>query len=259
MSQRPFAAEIGDHDADADVDLDTADATPAPRTSRPRARSKPPAPIDEPDVELSGAAEPPRSRPRPVAAPARAAAEPPRRPERVERTVSRTQPASRDAGPRSRPLVGALAVACVVIVGLLAAFVLAEKSLANNNAANDARTSAVSAAKTFAMSLASYDYNTVDQDFNTVLEHSTGEFKQKFASNSAAQQDKIVKFQATATGTVFDAAATDVTGDRATVLVMVDQKVTNTSLQGPAVEHDRLRLTMVRNGNDWLVSKLETF
>jgi len=236
---------------------------PAGRTRSPRPRV---APVDdgELDVEVSGEPAAPRSRPRPAATASFF----------KQKTAYEigtgdwssdvcssdrfaVAPAAR-AGGRRVPLLSLL-VAAIVAVVALAGLVLAELHIASSTSANDNRASAVAAARAFANSLASYDYNSVDQDFQAVLDKSTGEFKQKFSSSSAAQQAKIVKFQATATGTVYDAAATDVTSDRATVLVFVDQRVTNTSLQAPAVEKDRLRLTLVRSGNDWLVSRLETF
>jgi Mce-associated membrane protein len=149
-------------------------------------------------------------------------------------------------------------VATVATLALVIALAVTGIRLAHDVALDDARSAALNAARTLALDATTYDYQQVDQDYQAVVDRSTGDFRQRFLASSAAAKKKITDFKARSQGRIDDAAVRDVTTDSATVLVILDQQVVNTSLDGPRFERDRLRLTLVRSGGSWLVSRLDS-
>jgi len=156
-------------------------------------------------------------------------------------------------GRRLALLLGGGGLVAVLVAGLAVQTVRLSRV-----SSPDEQRSVLAAARSFAVEAATYDYRHVDQDYQTVVDHSTGSFRQQFLANSTAQKRKIVDFQGQSIARVDDAAVRDLSGDTATVILFLDQKVINSSLQAPRLEQDRLRLTLVRRGGAWLVSVLET-
>jgi hypothetical protein len=78
-----------------------------------------------------------------------------------------------------------------------------------------------------------------------------------FLATAVQSRAKIIDFHATSTGIVYDAAVKDVSTDSASVRLILNQKVVNTGLDAPNVERDRIRVSLVRTGGHWLVSKLQ--
>jgi len=213
-----------------------------PRPARSRSRARPSATASVPPVEVAGAPARSRSRARSGAAPAASMS--------VEAPAVRSHRSRRRLATRSLAAVATAAV----LIGLL----LAGIRVMHDGSVDDARSAALSAATTFVVQATNYDYQQIDDEFQSVIDRSTGEFRQKFLAASAGAKKKIVDFQARSQGVVEDAAVRDVTTDSATVLVVADQQVLNTSPDGPRAEHDRLRVTLLRSGGRWLVSKLES-
>ena len=210
-----------------------------PRPARSRSRARPSSPAAASPVEVAGAPVRSRSRARNGAAPMS-----------VEAPTARLH--------RSRRRLAATVMAAVSAVAVLIALLLTGIRVTHDGAVDDARSAALSAARTFVVDATNYDYEQIDEEFQGVLDRSTGEFRQKFLASSAEAKGKITQFQARSRGQVDDAAVRDVTTDTATVLVVADQQVVNTSPDGQRAERDRLRLTLVRSGGRWLVSKLES-
>lgn len=218
------------------------------------------APATEP-VEVTGAAAQARPRPRPrtVVRAQTAAAAPAAAPEPAPPPPSRppTRIVHIDRVHWSRGMKATAAAAVVVMLGLVAALALALLQHGRDQALSDSRASALGAARTFAVDLANYDYSEVDQAFQTVIDHSTGQFRDEFGKAAPDRAAAITRKQASATGKVLDAAVVDLSGDRATVIAFVDQTVVEANPQSTQVARGRLRLTLVRSGGGWLVSKLE--
>jgi Mce-associated membrane protein len=154
--------------------------------------------------------------------------------------------------------VAATAAGAATALALVIALIFTGARLAHESALNDARSAALNAATTLALDATNYDYRQIDQDYQAVIDRSTGDFRQLFLAASAGAKKKIIDFQARSQGKIYDAAVRDITIDRATVLVILDQQVVNSSPDGPRAERDRLRLTLVRSDGSWLVSKLES-
>jgi Mce-associated membrane protein len=109
-------------------------------------------------------------------------------------------------------------------------------------------------ARQSAVTLLTYDYRHLDRDFAAVTAGATGGFKKDFAGKEATAKQLFVQGKAVARGQVLDAAVVSSTADHATVLVVIDQSVTNVSVPQGTVKHYRMQLQLDRAGARWLVS-----
>lgn len=170
------------------------------------------------------------------------------------------------AGDASRPrwlavVAGGLAV--VALVAAVVAGVLAVRlAQADPNDPPDSlsktRSDALAAARSHAQVILSYDYRTLDADFAKAQAALTGKFKKDYARTtstvvrpSAEQYKVVVKAEVTAASVV---RATD---HQVVTLLFVDQTTTSTRLEGPKVDLNRVRMTLVEKDGKWLVSELD--
>jgi Mce-associated membrane protein len=181
-------------------------------------------------------------------------------------TDSQTEPAAaspadagsapRRARTRGRPglVVPALALLVVVLLALSVVFGL---KLRSENREDDARAAAVAAATAYAVDLTTYDHTRLEADFAKVLDNSTGEFKSEYTAASASLRDLIAKFKAKATGKVLDVGVLSADTDRATILLFVDQTVSNNNSKTPRVDRSRMKMGLEKQGGRWLISSLD--
>ncbi|HEY0560565.1 MAG TPA: hypothetical protein VGD03_09805 [Frankiaceae bacterium] len=176
-----------------------------------------------------------------AADPAPAAAEEPEQPSR--RRLPRP-------GVR-RALAG---VAVAALLGVTVAAVLVAWAAQRQDAR---RTSATAAARSYALDFSTYDYRHLDADFARVQSHLTGSFKADYASTSGSLKQLITQYRGVSTAQVVGAAPSHVGAEHATVLLFLDQTVTNTAAPDPRLDRNRLTLSLLRAGDHWLVSDLQ--
>ena len=159
--------------------------------------------------------------------------------------------------PRGWSFVASLALAVLLLAGLAASAVLFYR-VQDADAASSARREAVAAARSHAQAILSYDHRKLDADFARASKALTGKFKTDYARTtstvvrpSATQYKVIVKAEVTA------ASVVQASAHRAVVLLYVDQTTTSTRLEGPKVDLNRVRMTLVENDGNWLVSELD--
>jgi Mce-associated membrane protein len=145
--------------------------------------------------------------------------------------------------------IGIIALAVVLVITYL--------RLSDANSLDQARSEALAAAQTYAVDVASYDYRTLDQNFALVTSHSTGEFKQQFTKASGAIKPLIVQYKGTAKATVLSAGVVKASTESVTVVMFVDQTVTNSNAATPRVDRNRVSMTVSRHGGQWLIEKVE--
>ncbi|MCU1592565.1 MAG: hypothetical protein JWP11_3821 [Frankiales bacterium] len=143
-----------------------------------------------------------------------------------------------------------LAVAAVAAAGSL--------FLTRHRAAQD-REDALAAARQYAVDLTTYDYSSVDADFQRFARHGTKAFRASYATTIAAAKPGIVKAQSRSLGTVVGAGLESYSNDRASVLLAVDQEIRSARQPGPTVDRSRIRITLVRSGEGWLVTAVKVF
>jgi Mce-associated membrane protein len=153
---------------------------------------------------------------------------------------------------------GRALVITLVLAGLIAALVSTDLKLRQQEAIGSARASGLTAAKTDAVELASYDYRRLDQDFGAVRQHSTPSFQASFSQSSSALASVLVKYHATATASVVSAGVVSASTGRAVVLVFLEQTVTNsTQRSGPQKDQSRVEMTLVRSHGRWLIDQVK--
>jgi Mce-associated membrane protein len=149
------------------------------------------------------------------------------------------------------------AAAILVIAVLAAALVVTQLQLGRQNTLNGDRASAMSAARTYAVELGSYNYQHLSQDFDVVKSHSTPSFRASFTQSSDALGSLLSKYHATATATAISAGVFSASGNEAVVLVFLNQQVTNTAKAGGASsDHSRVEITLINSGGRWLIDKV---
>ena len=167
--------------------------------------------------------------------------------------------ASADGAAGRSGFGGALTVATVAALCVLAvllgylAFEVRERARADT-----ARTEALETARDAARLLFSYDHTKLDEDFAAGLELTTGEFREEYQRTTqevvrpvAEQYDAVVEAE------VVDAAVVQASPDQVTALVYVNQTTTSTRVEGPKIDQSRVRMQLVKDGDEWLVSSVD--
>lgn len=113
------------------------------------------------------------------------------------------------------------------------------------------------AAVAYAQVLTSIDSGNIDENFAAVLNGATGEFKDTYTKASVQLRQLLIDNKATAASTVVGSAIQSESRNRVVVLLMIDQKVTNTARPDPRVDSTRMKMTMDRVDGRWLTSKVE--
>jgi Mce-associated membrane protein len=152
-----------------------------------------------------------------------------------------------------------LAVGVLPVVALL--FVIAagyfKSSGETARESESARVAAVRAATESTVALLSYKPDSVDKDLNAASGRLTGTFKDAYTS---LIHDVVIpgakQKQISAVATVAAAGAVSATENHAVVLVFVDQTV-NVGNDPPTDTASAVRVTLVRQGDRWLISQFE--
>ncbi len=146
----------------------------------------------------------------------------------------------------------ALAIAALVVAGTVV--------LRAPDPGDDARlrAAALDAARAAAVSLTSYDHRSLDEDFARVSEQATGMFKQEYAETTTQLRPSLEQSQAVATSTVPAAGLERLETDpvRAVVVLAVDQTIAADGTPR-RTEFNRIRMTLVRPGESWLIAEVE--
>ncbi|MET0897649.1 MAG: DUF3329 domain-containing protein [Mycobacterium sp.] len=174
-------------------------------------------------------------------------------------TATETDPAADTAAePRRRwprrVLTGAMAlvfVAALALSGTLGWMVWQDRQV------TQAGEQAQQAAVAYAQILTSIDSNKVDENFQQVLDGSTGEFKDMYSQSSVQLRQLLIDNKAAAHGVVIDSAVQSATKDTVVVLLFVDQSVSNTNVPDPRIDRSRIKMTMEFVDNRWRASKVE--
>lgn len=113
------------------------------------------------------------------------------------------------------------------------------------------------AAIAYAGVLTSIDSNNLNQNFQQVLDGSTGEFKDQYTQSSVQLRQLLIDNKATAHGTVVDSAITSESLDKVTVLLFIDQTVSNKAVPDPRIDRSRIKMTMEKVDGRWRAAKVQ--
>lgn len=172
--------------------------------------------------------------------------------------VTETQP-SAAAPARRRPpwlviVLGVVLVAALVGIGLLWK---QNRDLAQDRDLQQAEAAATDAASHIAVSMTSYDSDSVDKDFAWVHDDGTAKFENTYAKSTAPIRKLIQRTGAHAEGRVSEAAGTATDPTHVTVVLFVDQTLQRPGDRQPSVDSSRVVMDMVRSDGRWLVNSVE--
>ena len=114
----------------------------------------------------------------------------------------------------------------------------------------------IKAASRNVVDLMSYDYRTIDKDMARALSRTTGPFHKTMSTAMKANAKDFVALEAIAKVEVIAAAVQSVGDSRATVLLFVDQTVTNSRTTGPTTDPTRIIMEMRTRSGEWRISRL---
>jgi Mce-associated membrane protein len=142
----------------------------------------------------------------------------------------------------------------LIVLTLAGALVVTTRQLQHRNAVDSARSTALSAAKVYAIELASYNYHSLNADFGQVIAHSTPEFAASFNKSSSDLKSFLTKYDATAKASVVATGVVSATTGRAVVLIFLDQTVTNTTQKKGTTTQSRVEMTLLHSRGRWLIN-----
>jgi Mce-associated membrane protein len=172
-------------------------------------------------------------------------------PEHVERPPHAEQAGSGRFGTRLLAGLLALALSALTAFGLVAYRVRADQRV------ETARDQAMAAARDHAQAILSYDYRHLDADFAAARATLTGGFARDYkVTTTTLVRPGAERYHVVVKAEVAAQSVVSATADQVVVLLFVNQTTTSTRLDGPKVDLNRVRLTLVKTGGSWLVSKV---
>jgi Mce-associated membrane protein len=185
---------------------------------------------------------------------------PERPPSPREPADQRDRPAGTTAevGPPRGPAAVVAVVTLAVAVAVVLAVVVTGLSNRSGGQASSATTATVEkAATTGTQAALSYNYQHLASDFAAAEKFMTPSFTANFKRTTGTSvQPLAAKYHAASTATVVGAGVGSLSSSHATVLVFVDQTVTNTQLSGPRLDRSRVEVSLVNSGGRWLIDNL---
>jgi Mce-associated membrane protein len=156
-------------------------------------------------------------------------------------------------------LSAVVAVVAVLLAALAGAAAMRRSdNLAGTLSKTDDIASVISAASNQVSTVLSYDYRHLDEDFDRAIAQLTPRFRKSYLSTTAKGVRPLAeKYKAISSAQVTAAGLIEGTADRAVVLVFVAQTATNTQLAQPRLDRSRIKTTLVRSGDRWLIDNLQ--
>jgi Mce-associated membrane protein len=177
------------------------------------------------------------------------------------RRIRRQSRATTEKDGRRASGRGALVVVSVLAALFAAAAIVLGVLYVQQSDQDGLRSSALSAARSDGVILSSYDYRNLTgpgSDWTKVEAASTPTFRKNFLSTSGDLGKLLTQYNAVATGKVLNAGIQSLSGNRAVVLLFIDQTVNNTVQKGPGTTQPlRSLLTLVHQNGKWLIDDLQ--
>jgi len=142
----------------------------------------------------------------------------------------------------------------VVAIGLAIALILTTSSLSSKTSLENSRTTALAAAKTYAADMGGYNFQSLSHDFAVVEANSTPTFARTFSQAGDALKTTLTKYRAAALAKVVSAGVVSATNNSVTVLVFLNQTVTNSLQKNSTTTPTQLEITVVNSGGKWLIN-----
>lgn len=183
----------------------------------------------------------------------------------VASAVAPTKP-----GSRSRALwIASISVLTVLAIIAVVLAVIYQGKKSDDDAIATARIEATAAARTAVGVVLGYSWNTMPADLQNDLNYLTPAYAKTFKENfdllTASKKgvpSAVARTRTIVTASVLGAAVMDAAADRVNVLVFADQTAVHKAGPKkqvcPCVLNDRVKVSMVKQGDKWLIDNLET-
>lgn len=170
----------------------------------------------------------------------------------IDDSAGRDEATSPDTRQRRRTVV--LLLAALVLTGVAAQRAYTWKAFHDQD---EARREAVDAASAEVAGLISISNTTSESDLTTLLDGATAEFREDLQSQADRLRSELKKNDVDADGSTVSAGLSAFDDDSATVIVAASGTVDNNQTATPEPRNYRLKVTLVKKGERWLVSGLE--
>lgn len=157
---------------------------------------------------------------------------------------------------RPRALIAVTGVLVIAVIASVVGLVLLNRERTDQAALLAAGRNAQVAAEAAVVQMTTYDYRTVEADFEWVDTAGTDSFRSNFAAASADAITIITELEASARGTVIDSATTVNDAESVTVLLFVDQEITSVGEGESKIDQPRVSMDMVLINGEWLVDEV---
>lgn len=148
-------------------------------------------------------------------------------------------------------LVSILLIAAIVVL------IVVWRNSSDLRTQNAAESAALDAAREYAVAMTTYDHRHLDEDFAWAEEGATESFAADYRKANEPLRKIIEKLEATATGSVNEAAASAEDATHVQVLLFIDQQITNESQSESKNDRSRVVMNMVRRDGAWLVDDVK--
>jgi Mce-associated membrane protein len=149
-------------------------------------------------------------------------------------------------------VLGALVVLLVAVNAALGWF--AWQATATEHARHDA----LAAGRSHAQRILSYDYRHIDADIAAAKKETTGAFRSEYAkTTSSVVKPAALQYHVVVRADVRAASVVSATPKQVVLLLFVNQTTTSSRVTGPKLDQNRVRLTLDKSGDQWLVSKVD--
>lgn len=179
------------------------------------------------------------------------------------RPTTAAAPGTKDARRVTTATVvaGALALVLFAAAVLFAILYLNARGTANDRmdaarALSADRKQALTAAETLSVDISTYDYRTLDENFDRVANQLSSTFAKEYRNTSAALRSTITQYQGVATARALEAGLVRLSGKKAVVVVFLDQTITNKQSKTPTVSRNRIEVKLDKMGKRWTVTSL---
>lgn len=145
------------------------------------------------------------------------------------------------------------AIVAILVAALVVEAVRLHDSHHDSTKLSTSQRDAIATATTYAEQFATYDYQSLDRDFELTESHSIEPFLSTYKSETAQIRPQLERLKASSTGKVISAGIASITPTTAKVDLFLDQTISNSESARPRVDTQRVEMTMVRRNNRWLI------
>ena len=145
----------------------------------------------------------------------------------------------------------------LALAALVALAVVQVVAIDRQGERTDARRDAVAVAQRSVTALTTVSAKSLDDDISRMMKDATPGFRSQFEKQAKAFREGVQQGKVSSKGSVTAAGVSSITERKAVVMVAADGTVSNAVSSGPQQRSYRLRVTLKRSGDHWLVSGME--